>query len=176
MVLAVGTVTEKNEPPLVFEIERDAVVEDAGEALDDRKAETKAARNPRTLFQPVKFLEDLGALDHGDADAGIVDADLQRLTAAPAADHDAPARRIFDGVGDQVLQQPSQQQPIGLHRQRRRHEGQFQSLRARERCEFDLERTHEVADLEAGDGGRHGAGIEPRDIQERAENLLDRLQ
>ncbi len=152
------------------------MVENAREALDDRQAESKAARDPRALLQPVKFLEDFAALENGNADAGVVDADLQALAVAPAADQHAPARGIFDGVGDQVLQQPPQQQPVGFHRQRTGHEGQLQPLGPRDRREFDFQRTHQVADLETGDRRRHGAGVEPRNIQQRAEDFLDRLQ
>ena len=79
MAFAVGTVTENNEPPLAIGVERDAVVEHAREPLDDRQPQSEAARDPRALFQPVKLLEDLAALEHGNADAGVVDADLQRL-------------------------------------------------------------------------------------------------
>ena len=95
---------------------------------------------------------------------------------AAATDQHAAARGVFDGVGDQVLQQPPQQQPIGFHRQRAGHEGQLQPLGARDRRELDLQRTHQVADPETGDRRRHGAGVEPRDIQQRAEDFLDRFQ
>ena len=59
------------------------MVENAREALDDRQPEAEAARDPRALLEPVKLLEDLAALDDGNADAGVIDADLQRLPAAP---------------------------------------------------------------------------------------------
>src|SRR5207247_6153518 len=102
--------------------------EDARKALDDRQSQSKAARNPRALLQPVELLEDLAALENGNADAGVINADLQRLVVAPATDQHASARSIFDGVGDQVLQQPPQQQTIGFHRQRAGHESQLQPL------------------------------------------------
>src|SRR6185437_11265081 len=128
-------------------------LEHAREALDDRKAKSEAARNQRALLQPVKLLEDLAALEDRDADPGVIDAELQRRAAAAAADQHAAVRRIFDGIGDQIL-----------------------SLGARDRSEFDLERAHQVADLETRDRRGHGAGIEPGNIQKRAEDLLDRLQ
>ena len=152
------------------------MVEDARKALDDRQSQSKAARNPRALLQPVELLEDLAALENGNADAGVINADLQRPAVAPATDQHASARSIFDGVGDQVLQQPPQQQTIGFHRQRAGHEGQLQSLGACDRGEFDFQRTHQIADLETCDRGRHGAGVEPRNIQESTEDFFDRLQ
>ncbi len=119
---AIGTVTEKTEPPLAIGIERDAVVEHARQPLDDRQPEPEAARDPRALLEAMELLEDLAALERGNADAGVVDADLQRLAAAAAADQHAAARGVFDGVGDEVLQQPPQQRAVGLHRQRAGHE------------------------------------------------------
>ena len=95
---------------------------------------------------------------------------------APAADQHAAVRGIFDGVGDEVLQQPPQQQPVGFHRQRAGHEGQLQPLGACGGRKFDFQRAHQVAHLEARDRRRHGAGVEPRDIQQRAEDFLDRLE
>ena len=130
-------------------VDRDAMVEHARQPFDDRQAETEAAGDPGALFQAVKFLEDLAALGHGNTDAGVVDADLQRLSVAAATDQHAPARGIFDGVRDEVLQQPAQQRAVGLHRQRAGHEGQLQPLGARDRRELDLERTHQVGHLEA---------------------------
>ena len=79
IALATGTVTEKTEPPLGIGVERDAVVEHARKPLDDRQAEPEAARDPRALFEAMELLEDLAALDHGNADAGVVDADLQAI-------------------------------------------------------------------------------------------------
>ena len=124
----------------------------------------------------MKFLEDFAALDHGNADAGIKNPNLQGLAVAPATDQHAPARGVFDGVGDQILQQPPQQQPIGLHRKRAGHETQFKSLGAGDRCKLDFQRTHQVAHLETGDRRRHGAGVQPRNIQESAKDLLDGFQ
>ena len=146
-------------------VDGDAVVEDTGQPLDDRQSEPEAAGNPRALLEAMELLEDLGALDDRNADAGIVDADLQGLAVAPAADQHTAVRGVFDGIGDEVLQQPTQQRAIGFDRQRTGHEGQFQPLGPRARRKLDLERTHQVADLEARDRGCHGAGIEPRNIQ-----------
>src|SRR5205814_3507388 len=73
-------------------VEGNAVVEDARKALDDRQSQSKAARNPRALLQPVELLEDLAALENGNANAGVINADLQRLAVAPAPDQHAPAR------------------------------------------------------------------------------------
>ena len=67
------------------------MIEHAREPFDDRQPEAEAARDPRALFEAMKFLEDLAAFDDGDTDAGIIDANLQRLATAAAADQH-PAR------------------------------------------------------------------------------------
>ena len=152
------------------------MVEYARQALDDRKTKAEAARDPGALFEAMEFLENLAALLRGNADAGVIDGDLQRLAVAAAADQHASARGIFDRVGNEVLQQPPQEGAVGFHRQRAGHEGQLQSLGARDRRKFDFERAHQIAHLEAGDRRRHRAGVEPRDVQERTEDFLDRLE
>ena len=152
------------------------MVEHARQPLDDRETQAKAARDPRALFEAVEFLEDLAALERGDADTGVVDPDLQPLAAAAAADQHAAARGVFDGVGNKILQQPAQQRAVGLHRQRAGHEDELQPLGARDRRELDLQRAHQIGHLEARDRRRHRAGIEPGDVKQCAENLLDRFQ
>src|SRR6185312_6866623 len=166
----------KNRAAAGIGIERDAVVEDARQALDDGKAKPQAARDPRALLQTVKFLENLAPLERGNADAGVVDANLEQTSAPAATDQHASMRGVFDGVGDEVLQQATQQQAIGFDRKRAGHEAQPQALGARDRSELDLQRTHEVADLEARDRGCHGAGIKPRNVEQGAQYLLDRLK
>ena len=69
------------------------------------------------------------------AEAGVVDVDAQLAAAAPAADQHAALRRVFDRVGDEVLQQPAQQPPVGAHRRastaRRRGRGPCRAPAAR---------------------------------------------
>ena len=74
--------------------QRHLAVEHAGDALDDRQAEANAARDPRALVEPVKFLEHRAALGVRNADAGVVDVDAQPRAAPPAADQHA-CRRAY---------------------------------------------------------------------------------
>ena len=59
-----------------------------------------------------------------------------------------PSRRIFDGVGDQVLQQPAQQPAVRSHRERAGDELELESLLPRQRREFDLELAQQLVDAE----------------------------
>ena len=47
---------------------------------------------------------------------------------------------------------------------------------AGERREFDLELAQHLVDAEADELRPHCAGVEPRDVEQRAENLLDRVE
>ena len=94
----------------------------------------------------------------------------------PAADQHAALRRVLDRVRDEVLQQPAQQPAVRAHRARARHEGELEALLARERGELDLELAHQLVDAEARNLRPHRAGIEPRDVEQRAEDFLHRLE
>src|SRR5947209_19967034 len=88
-------------------IQPDAVGENARKTLHDGETQAEAAGDSSALLQAMKLLEDLAALDDGNADAGVVDADLHPMPAPPATDQHAAARGVVDGVGNQVLQQPA---------------------------------------------------------------------
>ena len=171
-----GTMTEKREPRPTVEIDLDFAAEHARHALDDRKTQAQPARDPGALIEAVEFDEDVALLGFRNADAGVVDVDAQVLAAPPAADQHAPRRRVFDGVGDQVLHQPAQQPAVRAHHQRTRHEGEVEPLGAGQRREFQFDLAHQVVDAEAGEFRAHHAGVEPRHIEQRAENLLHRLE
>ena len=125
------------------------MVEHARDALHDRQAEAQAARDLGALVEPVEFAEDGALLRLRDAEAGIVDVDAQASAPPAAADQHAALGRVFDGVGDQVLQQPAQQAAVGAHRQRAWHEDELQPLLARQRRELDLELAQQFVDPEA---------------------------
>src|SRR6185312_15399007 len=99
-------------------IDLDFAAEHARHALHNRKSQAQPTRDPRALVEAVEFDEDIALLRLRNADAGVADVDAQ-LTAAPsAADQHAARRRVFDGVGDEILHQPPQQPAVGTHHQR----------------------------------------------------------
>ena len=53
---------------------------------------------------------------------------------------------------------------------------QIEALLARQRREFDLELAQHLVDAEADELRPHRAGVEPRNVEQRAENLLDRVE
>ena len=46
----------------------------------------------------------------------------------------------------------------------------------RQRREFDFELPQDIVDPQADEFRLHGAGIEPRDVEQRADDLLDRVE
>ena len=59
---------------------------------------------------------------------------------------------------------------------RTRHELQIEALGAGERREFDVEPVQQFVDAELGEFRLHRPGIEPRNVEQRGENLLDRFE
>ncbi len=98
------------------------------------------------------------------------------LAAAAAADQHLALRRVFDRVGHQVLQQPQQHRLVRLDRLRRQHEGQLEAFCARDRRELDLQGALQIGDAEARQRRFQRAGIEPRDVEQGAEQLLDLVE
>src|SRR3984885_1299744 len=156
--------------------QHDLAVQHAGNAFDDRQAETETACHSRALIEPMEFAKYRAALALRDTDAGVVDLDAQLLAAPPAAHQHASRRRIFDRIGNEILQQPPTHAAIRAHALRARHEVEFQALLARQRREFDVEPVQQFVDAEIGDFRLHRAGIEPRNVEQRGEYLLDRFE
>src|ERR1700728_344132 len=151
-------------------------VEHARDALDDREAQAHAARDARALVEAVELLEHRAALAERNADTGVVDLDAQALAASPASHQHAPRRRVFDRVGDEILQQSPQQAAVRTHRQRARHEDDVETLFPRQRRKFHLEALQQFVDAEIGHLRLHRAGVEPRNVEQGGEYLLDRLE
>ena len=152
------------------------MIEHAPDALHDRQAEAQSARHLGAFVEPMEFAEDHLLLRRRNAEPGVVDVDAQVAAPKPAADQHAALRRVFDRVGDEVLQQPPQQAAVGADGQRAGHESQIEAFLARQRREFDLELAQHLVDAEADELRPHRAGVEPRDVEQRAENLLDRVE
>src|SRR5215475_6667150 len=101
------------------------------------------------------------ALVGRNANAGIVDVDAQALASTPTTDQNAARSGIFDGVGDEILQQPAQQSPVRPYVERTRHENQIKALVAGERGKVELETAEQLVDPEGCDFRFHSAGVEP---------------
>ncbi len=65
---------------------------------------------------------------------------------------------------------------VRAHHQRAGHVFQFDTLGGGERREFEFDLAHQFVDAEAAEFRAHGAGVEPRHVEQRAEDLLDRFE
>ena len=157
-------------------VELDRAAEHARHAFDDRQSQAQPARDAGALLEAMEFDEDVAPLRLGDADAGVIDVDAQVIAAPPAADQHAARRRVFDRIGDQILHQPAQQPAVGAHHQRARHVFEFDAFGGGQRREFELDLAHEFVDAEAGEFRAHRAGVEPRHVEQRAEDFLNGLE
>jgi len=115
------------------------VAQHLADALDNRQPETEAAHRARRLLQPLEFLEDEGALRLGYAGAGIADENRQPVAPPAHAEQDLARCRVFDGVGDKVLQQAAQQPPIRPHPGACGNDAQVEGLLPGQRRELHLE-------------------------------------
>ena len=84
----------------------------------------------RILLEAMELLEDLAPPLRCDAPSGVDHLEPHPVAAPPAPDDDAPAIRVADRVGDQVLQDARQQHGIAAHHEMRRHHAQSQPLAA----------------------------------------------
>ena len=172
-----GTSTEKREPRPG--VERRSMLWSSTRAMrsHDRQAEAEAARHLGAFVEPVEFAEDQPLLRLRNAEPGVVDVDAQ-LAAARAGSR--PARGRF-GVYLIALETRF----CSSRRSRRRSErtaseqGTKRSSRPFSRASGANSTSSwrsKFVDAEADELRPHRAGIEARNIEQRAENLLDRLE
>src|SRR5690606_40651356 len=91
--------------------------EQSGDTLDDGQSQpgTLARADPIGM-QLVELAEDVLETLARNTQPGIPYLNAQQLTPAPAADQYPPARRIADGIAQQVAQDAAEHAVIGTHR------------------------------------------------------------
>ena len=172
-----GTSTENREPRRGTETQIDLVIEHAADALHDGKPEAQTARHLGALVEPVEFLED------------------HLLLRAPECRGRCRRRRCADWPPRS--RQPTSTRPLGVYlialetrfcssrRSSRRSERtvseqgtncSVEALLAGERRELDLELAQHVVDAEADRLRPHRAAVQPRHVEQRAEDFLDRFE
>ena len=174
---ASGTSTEKCEPRPTVEL--------SSSLWSSTRAMRSTIESPRP-----KPARDLGALDRGGGIPG-------RSRASSIAECRARCRRRRCAACRAARRQPTSTRPFGVYlialetrfcssrrssrrsertAERGRHEHELQALLARQRREFDFELAQQLVDAEGDDLRLHGAGVEPRNVEQRAEDLLHRLE
>src|SRR5262249_46219240 len=117
----------------------------------------------------VKFSEDVFLLILRNANSGVPDFDAQEIRLAPAADHDATLDRVAQSVGDQIEQDPFEQDEIGTDPSVIGYDPQPQRFLSRRRGKCHPDSLQQLIDWEFRDGWCKDTGIELGYVQERIE-------
>ncbi len=121
-----GRMTEKRVPLPLLRINLELEPQHAGDAVDDRQAEPEAlCCLARALLQPGELAgRSMPSLSSGMPMPVSKHLDFGQVAAPPHADQDAAGARVFDRVGDEVLDRGDRSRLRSVsHRQRRRHDG-----------------------------------------------------
>ena len=124
----------------------------------------------------MKFLEHERLLFRRDARSRIPHLKLDPAAARPCTENDLAAHGVFDGVREQVLEHATQQPWVGIDDRLRLHDAQFQSLCPCHRLERKFELGHEIAQRDRTDLRLELARVEPRDVEERAQDFFNRIE
>ncbi len=75
-----------------------------------------------------------------------------------------------------ILQQAPHETPIGANGEPGGHEDEIEPLRPGEGGKLDLEHPHEIGDRNVGNLRARRAGVKSRNVEQRPDDLLDRLE
>ncbi len=152
------------------------MLENPGDAVDNRKPQPQPGCRSGALLEPRELPEHGPELGRGNADASI-DHLNDHLVATPPDAHQHPALAgVFDGVGNQILDQPAQQVWVGADINAGWHDRETQVFLARYRGKIGDYPQQQVVERKACQLRLHGPGVQPRNIEHRAKNGLHRFQ
>ena len=151
-----------------------ARAEQSRDAIRDGQAETEPL--PRRVLATTEFLEQPVDMVWGDARSGVAHLDAQPVPAAPRAKDDAAARGVAHRIGQEVLQHPAQQRGIGMRPRIAMDITQRQPLGRRDRPELRRQRVEQFAHRDIACLRLQAARIEPRHVEQAAEQVLRRIQ
>src|SRR5262249_16302576 len=140
--------------------QRDRVIEQAAEAVDDREPEAETAAPVAIgIRNLVELVEDVLLVILGNTRAGVPHFDPKPLAAPPATDQDASARGVADSIGHEIEHDALEQQAVAAHPRLRRDDPQRQSLVPRRLRERPLDLAEQIRDREIADLGCENAGV-----------------
>ena len=146
------------------------------QAAHDGEAETETVPAVLARFASLELLKDRVAPLLRDAGPGVPHFDDPAAAPRPSADQHPAAPRIAQGVGDQVLDDPSQEQRIGRHHPPRAEMPELQSPLGRALRLLPDQRGDERVDRKGLEVRRHHAGVELGEVEQRAQEVLERRQ
>ena len=149
------------------------VPQQPAQPLDDGQAQAGAAVALVVAFvQAAEFLEDLALQRLGDAGALVVDLDAHMARLMAAADHDAPAPAVADGVGHEVLHDAAQQVLVGANNGARRHAAQLQAPAVGEHAEIVAQHLQQRPERHVADAHFELPGLHAGDVQQAAQDRV----
>ena len=145
----------------------------------DRETQRDAESEPGAFdvarrVDAVEVVEDALLVRIGYARPGIVDTDLDILTAAPAAQQDPAARGVFDRIGKEILQDAPQVRGVGFRDQRGGHPVKTH-LAACLHAVFIGKRLDNIVQGDACPVRRERTGVESGDLQQVGNDQLGRI-
>jgi hypothetical protein len=148
------------------------------QALDDRKPQPQPLRHARAMLEAAELGEDQRMLVAVEADAGVDHVEPQPRAARRTPTSTCPPGRVYLMAFDtRFCTTRADQCSVADRRRAGFDEPQPHAASSRrERGELHLDLLEQVAHLERRVGGLHRTRIEPRDIEQRRHDLLDRRQ
>ncbi len=149
-------------------------MQQVGNAVRDGQAETEALAI--AAVATVEFLEHHGLLLRRDAGAAVMHADRQCLAVPANAQQHAATTGVADGIGQEVLQHPAQQQRVAVHPRAGRHMAELQAARRCKYSELLRKRIQHGRQRERARIGHQATGFQPRDIQQARQQIVGGIQ
>ena len=142
--------------------------------IGDRQTKTESLS--ADVFATAEFLEDRLLIDQGDTWSGVMHFNTQSALRATHAEQDSTRRRIAHRIGQEVLQDPSQQLRIGMHPGAGGDEGERQSMLAGQRAEFRRQRFQHFAQREIARFRHQPARLQTRHVQQPGQQVGGGIQ
>ena len=146
------------------------------QAANDGEAESEALPALLARLAALELVEDRVAPLLGNAGPGVPDLDGPAPGPRPPADQHPAAPGVAQAVGDQVLHDPPEEQRIGQDPSSRPEMPELQPPLGRAPGLLLDQRADQSVDRKGAEVGGHHAGVELGEIEQRAQQLLERRQ
>src|SRR5262245_7631470 len=149
------------------------MVQETTKALDNGQSQAKATLAFTIRIRaPIELAENVFPLLFGNSEPAIPDFDAQRRVSETAANNDAAVGGVADRIGDEVQQNPFQQDEVAAYRCPAWHDPQGQALLMRRPRKRRLYSVQELAGRKLGEVRAQHVGIELGNVEERIEELI----
>ena len=149
------------------------MIQQRAQTIDDRQAQAEPDRLPDVgRLEPIKLAKDAFVLIFGNTGAGIPDFDPQLALAFAAADQHAAGRRVTDGIGNQVENDPLQQDAVAADPGAAADNAKRQAFFPRRLGKRRLDPLQQLRHRIFGELGREYPGIQLGHVEQRVEQFV----